>query len=254
MFKTLLLNKSLLLCSALALSFGSMQFERLIEDPVAFAAAHPDRPDADKARDADRHPGKVLNFFGIKPGMHVADFMAGDGYYTEIVSRAVGEGGMVYCQNSPTTLKHYGEKLTKRLEGRGFENVARVDSELTKTDLPKGLDAALLIRFYHDFGWMNLDRAAFNKMVFEQLKPGGIFGVLDHVAADGAGMSVGQTLHRIDPNLVRYEIEAAGFVLEAESFLLRNSADTLDWNIFSDNGARNDKTDRFIYLFRKPLE
>ena len=187
--------------------------------------------------------------------MHVADLMAGDGYYTEIMARALGDTGKVYCQNTAIPLRVFAEKpLTARLARPGLENVVRLDTEFEDVGLPEGLDAAILVRFYHDFGWQEVDRDMFNDMVFSRLKPGGAFGVLDHIAEPGKGISQGKTLHRVDPALVREEIEAAGFVLEAESFLLRNEDDDHTWNIFSDGARRRDKTDRFIYLFRKPLE
>jgi predicted methyltransferase len=247
--KTLLLG----VCFAALVLPGSI--EREIDDPLAAAMALPDRLATDKARDADRMPDQVLDFFGIKRGMHVADLMAGDGYFTEILAHAVGSKGRVYCQNTAIPLKVFAEKpLTARLARPGLEEVVRLDSEFDDSGLPEGLDAAILIRFYHDFGWMEVDRDMFNDMVFSKLKPGGLFGVVDHVAKAGEGISQGQSLHRVDPALVREEIEAAGFVLEAESFLLRNKDDNHEWNIFSDGSKRRDKTDRFIYLFRKPLE
>lgn len=247
--------KALLLASSAALLLVPGIEEREIDDPLAAAASHPDRPEIDKKRDADRKPDRVLDFFGIKRGMHVADLMAGDGYFTEILARAVGPKGKVYCQNTSIPLKVFAEKpLTERLARKGMEDVVRLDTEFDDVGLPEDLDAAILIRFYHDFGWQEVDRALFNDMVFAHLKPGGTFGVLDHVAADGQGMTQSKSLHRVEPSLVREEIEAAGFVLEAESFLLRNPEDSHDWNIFKEGGKFRDKTDRFIYLFRKPLD
>lgn len=247
--------KGFFLSCSIALLLNPVALDRKIDDPLAAAAAHVDRPAADKARDADRKPARVLDFFGIKRGMHVADLMAGDGYYTEILARALGEGSKVYCQNTSIPLRVFAEKpLTQRLARPGMEKVVRLDTEFDDVGLPDGLDVAILIRFYHDFGWQEVDRELFNAMVFEKLKPGGAFGVVDHVAAEGQGISQGKSLHRVDPALVRQEIEAAGFVLEAESFLLRNPKDTHDWNIFREDGKDRDKTDRFIYLFRKPLE
>ncbi|MFT7485983.1 MAG: putative methyltransferase [Candidatus Paceibacteria bacterium] len=229
--------------------------EREIDDPMAAAMLRSDRLESDIARDADRKPNQVLDFFGIKRGMHVADLMAGDGYFTEILARSLGKDGKVYCQNTAIPLKVFAEKpLTTRLSRPGLEGVVRLDTEFEDSGLPEGLDAAILVRFYHDFGWQEVDRDMFNDMVFSKLKPGGIFGVVDHIAKAGEGISQGKTLHRVDPALVREEIEAAGFVLEAESFLLRNTKDDHTWNIFSGGGGRRDKTDRFIYLFRKPLE
>ena len=247
--------KSLLITAFTAALLATTMADRKIDDPIADSLAHPDRSAADKERDLDRFPQRVLDLFGIKRGMHVADIMAGDGYYTEILSRAVGKEGKVYCQNTKIPLDVFARKpLTARLKRPGLENVVRLDREFESDPFPKDLDAATLIRFYHDFGWQKVDRVAFNKMVFEMLKPGGIFGVVDHVALPGKGISEGKSLHRVEPALVRKEIEAAGFVFEAESHALHNPDDTHDWNIFS--GARNsrDKTDRFIYLFRKPLE
>lgn len=249
------MKSSLLICIA-ALSLTSSSYDRVIDDPFAEAMKSTDRIESDKARDPQRKPGRVLDFFGIKRGMHVADVMAGDGYYTEIISKVVGDAGRVYCQNTAIPLRVFAEKpLTERLAREGFDNVTRLDTEFDENHgFPEGLDAAILVRFYHDFGWQEVDRENFNNLIFSVLKPGGTFGVLDHTAADGKGISQGKSLHRVEPALVREEIEAAGFVLEAESFLLKNPDDEHDWNIFTDGGKRRDTTDRFIYLFRKPLE
>ena len=228
--------------------------KRMIVDPAADAVAHPARDAQDKARDADRLPAKVLDFFDLKPGMHIADLMAGDGYYTEIVSHLAGENGVVYCQNTKIPLERFAEApLTERLANNRLPNVVRLDREFDDIGIPQGVDAALLIRFYHDFGWQDVDRDGFNHLIHYLIKPGGVFGVVDHIALPDAGMSVGQSLHRVEPALVRREVEAAGFVLEAESRVLANPEDTHDWNIFSGGGARRDQTDRFAYLFRKPL-
>lgn len=223
-------------------------------DPVRAAVADEGRPAMDLRRDGTRRPAAILDFFDIKPGLRVADIQAGNGYYTELVSRVVGPHGEVYAVNDRVTQRLYGEQLTERLERDGFdaENIVRVDRQLDDMELPAGLDRVLLVRFYHDFEWMEVDRAAFNRDVFESLAPGGVFGVIDHHAKPGTGISAGGTLHRVEASLVREEIEAAGFVLEAESFVLRDDADGRDFNIFSDGQRRRDKTDRFVYYFRKP--
>lgn len=225
------------------------------EDPVAAAVADPGRPEADRARDATRRPETVLKFFGIERGMRVADLMAGTGYYTEILSNAVGRDGTVYCHNSPFVLERFAEgPLSERLARPGFENVERLVSPPDALELPDGLDAALLIRFYHDFYWQGVDRAAFNRAVFAALKPGGVFGVVDHHAEAGSRDRDVQTLHRVDAEMVREEILAAGFVLEATSDALADPSDTRDWNIFAGEGSRRDATDRFVFRFRKPVE
>ena len=130
--------------------------------------------------------------------------------------------------------------------------------------MPQGLDAVLLIRFYHDLYWMpgpdgemgTTDRAAVNRQVFESLAPGGIYGIVDHHAEAGSrdrdAVDPRGGLHRVDRELVIEEILAAGFVLERESDVLANADDTRDWNIFVDDGTRRDKTERFVLRFRKP--
>jgi len=221
----------------------------------AAAVANPDRPPEDTARDANRLPAEVLAFFGIEPGMRVADMMAARGYYTEILSKVVGSEGTIYAQNNSFVLERFADgPLTERLARPGLENVVRIDSEVDDPRLPDGLDAAVLIRFYHDFYWQKADRAAFNSAVFAALKPGSVFGVVDHHAEAGSEDRDVQTLHRVDAEMVRREIEAAGFVLEATSDLLHDPADSLDWNIFVDDGTRRDTTSRFVYRFRKPAE
>lgn len=223
-------------------------------DPVAAACAREDRMPRDLERDGTRHPQRILDFFQIKPGQVVADLQAGDGYYTELLSRIVGKEGRVYCTNNSAPQRVYGPRLTERLERKEFDtrNVVRVDRELDDLQIQGQVDRVLLIRFYHDFVWMEVDRAAFNEMVFQLLKPGGVFGVIDHRSKDGAGVSEGRSLHRVEEKLVREEITAAGFVLEAESHLLSDPTDTRDWNIFEDRGAKNDRTDRFVHFYRKP--
>jgi predicted methyltransferase len=243
-----------LFITAVVLSAAPLFPPSSIDDPVAAAIAHPQRLKSDLARDANRQPARVLDFFNVKRGMKIADLMAGDGYYTEILSRAVGAQGTVVCQNTAIPLRVFaGEPLTARLADHRLPNVQRMDVEFGDLVL-EDLDAAILIRFYHDFGWQKVDRAAFNQLVFRALKPGGVFGVVDHHAKTKAGISEGQRLHRVEAAMVRNEIEAAGFVFEAESYVLNNPNDSLDWNIFSREHTGRDTTSRFVYLFRKPKD
>jgi predicted methyltransferase len=248
--------KILLLAPLAALLFGlTRELDSKIDDPVAAAIVHPDRLKSDLSRDAERMPARILDFFDIKRGMQVVDLMAGDGYYTELLSRAVGKDGTVYCQNTAIPLRVFADApLTERLADERLPNVVRLDEEFADCTIPGGLDVALLVRFYHDFGWQKVDRVAFNKLVFEHLKPGGIFGVVDHNAKAGAGLTEGQRLHRIEADFMRKEIEAAGFVFEAESFVLADPEDKLDWSIFDPKHAGRDTTSRFVHLYRKPLK
>jgi predicted methyltransferase len=228
------------------------------------AVDNPQRTEADRARDADRHPAAVLEFFGLEPGMNVVDVMAGTGYYSEMMASVVGPEGMVIIQNAKFPVESvYGEALDQRmthLQESGVENVQRIDAELDEMELPSNLDGAIFIRFYHDLFWIPVredektDRQEFLRRVYQSLKPGAFFGVIDHHAEAGSGerdaLDRRKGLHRIDIELVKREILEAGFVLDAESDLLQNPDDTRDWNIFSE--GRRDKTDRFVLRFLKP--
>lgn len=224
------------------------------------------RPESDRARDADRKPAEVLDFFGIEPGMRVVDLQATRGYYTELLSAVVGPEGKVYAHNNSFVLNRFAEKplaeRIERLKTAGRTNIERIDAELDELGLPDDLDVAFFVRFYHDLFWLptpdgdKADRGTFLAQIFAALKPGGVFGVIDHHAEAGSGdrdaLDPREGLHRIDVELVKKEILAAGFVLDAESDLLANPEDTRDWNIFVDNGTKRDKTDRFVLRFVKP--
>jgi predicted methyltransferase len=225
--------------------------------PTAPSVANaPDRSDADKKLDAGRHPSELLAFFKIAPGMKVAEIAAGGGYTTELLARAVGPGGKVYGQNSPWILERFAEKpWSERLAKPVMKNVVRVDREF-EDPLPadaKDLDAVICVLFYHDLYWLEADRDKMNRAIFAALKPGGIFGIVDHSAKDGAGSTEVKTLHRVEEKLVRSEIEKAGFKLRAEGTFLKNPSDPRDWN--ASPGAAGEKrgtSDRFVLAFEKP--
>lgn len=210
------------------------------------------RPAEDRARDQDRKPFEVLSFFGITPGMHVADIVGGDGYYTEILARYVGSEGRVYLQNTPMIVEKYiGKALEARLARIDTGNVERMDVDFDALKLPAGkLDAVMMFLFYHDTYGYALDRAKLNKTIFDALKPGGVYAIIDHHAPSGTGTNHVKDTHRIEPDVVRKDIEAAGFVFDGESEILRNPGDDRTRNVF-DPGIRG-KTDQFVLRFRKP--
>jgi predicted methyltransferase len=118
---------------------------------------------------------------------------------------------------------------------------------------PRKLDVFWIAQNYHDLHDKFLgpvDVPAFNRQVFEALKPGGLYVVLDHTAAKGAPAEVTETLHRIEPETVKREIEAAGFQLVGESRILANPADSREKEVF--DPAIRGRTDQFILKFRKP--
>lgn len=241
-------------CILLSLGLFSCQLPQPAEDFAANSMQHVERLESDFERDKERKPAEVLNFFEIQPGMNVADVMAGDGYYTELLSRMVGPSGNVYCQNTAIPLRVFADgPLTKRLANQRLPNVTRLDMEFEEDGFPTDLDVAILVRFYHDFQWQEVDRSAFNKLMYASLKPGGVFGVIDHHAKPGAGISEGKRLHRVEADFLQKEMEAAGFVLEKQSDMLINGSDTLDWSIFDPEHEGRDTTSRFVYFFRKPF-
>lgn len=215
-----------------------------------------DRAEEDRALDGGRRPEETLAFFGIRDGMTVADLFAGGGYTTELLARAVGRRGRVYGQNNRFLLERFAEApWSARLRKRVNARVVRVDRELDAPLPPEAqnLDAVIFILAYHDTVWMNTDRAAMNRAVFDALRPGGVYGIIDHAAAPGHAVADVQTLHRIERSVVVSEIEAAGFQLAGEAFFLANPDDTYDWNASPREAAeRRGTSDRFVLRFEKP--
>jgi predicted methyltransferase len=216
----------------------------------------PDRSEDDRKLDRGRHPGETLAFFGIAPGMKVADLMGGGGYTTELLVRAVGPTGAVYGQNTKLVLDRFAEKpWSARLAKPIMKSVIRADRDLEDPLPPeaKNLDAVFLVLFYHDSVWQKVDRDRMNRAVFQALKPGGVYAVIDHSGRPGTGITETQTFHRIEEKVVREEVERAGFKLGAEGAFLRNPADTRDWNDSPREAAdRRGTSDRFVLKFVKP--
>lgn len=212
---------------------------------------NPDRLDADRVLDQRREPQKLLEFYGVRPGMRVLDLSAGRGYNTELLARVVGPEGRVYAQNSPALIPAAARAaLDERLQRPVMRNVAHVLREFEDPVPPeaRGLDLVTFNFNYHDTAWLGTDRAQMNRAVFDALKRGGIYVVADHSATPGAGTSVAKSLHRIEESLVRREVEAAGFRLIATADFLRNPADRREVSVFK-NTVRNDE---FVLKFRKP--
>jgi predicted methyltransferase len=215
-----------------------------------------DRTDADRALDAGRHPGEMLAFYGVKPGMKVAEIFAGSGYTAELLARAVGKTGAVYAVNNKFALEKFAAKpWGERLARPAMKNVVRVDREFDDPLPPeaKDLDAVFSVLVYHDLFWLKTDRDKMNAAIFKALKPGGVYAVIDHSGRTGTGSSEVLTLHRIEQSIVRAEIERAGFTLASEGGFLRNPQDTRDWNDSPKAAAdRRGTSDRFAMLFVKP--
>ena len=212
------------------------------------------RDAADRARDAGRKPAEVIAFLGIEAGMSVIDVIAAGGYYTEVLSLTVGSHGTVYSQNPKRVLEFRDgandKALTKRLADSRLANVVRWDRETAELDLTEGsLDAAVTALNFHDIynGAGKEAALGFSQSIFKVLKPGGVFGVIDH---DGMADMDNAKLHRIEGQLVLDTLRAAGFDIESSSELLRNPDDDHSKMVF--DPAIRGKTDRFLVKARKP--
>jgi len=216
------------------------------------------RTENDKERDAGRKPAQVLEFFAIRPGMTVLDMFAGGGYYTEIISNIVGPDGSVISHSNEAYRQFVGDEAVQRYGNDRLPNVEILMAENNELALPDDkFDAITMILAYHDIyyedpdnGWPKINGPALVAELYSGLKPGGVLGVVDHVAQTGSPRQTGGTLHRIDPAIVISELEMAGFVLDAESAILRNPDDDHSLNM-ADPAIRGN-TDRIVMRFIKP--
>jgi len=227
-----------------------------IHPAIQAAIDHPDRPAADRQRDATREPGKVLEFFGVRPGMTLLEVFATDGVTAEILSRVVGANGRVYMHNPAYYYERRGpEAVAARLANDRLPNVVRLDAPLNDMKLPPAsLDGAIMNLVFHDFFWLSDDVPDVLADVYAALKPGGFVGVLDHAAPAGTGAEYAksrESQHRIDEDFARRLFLEAGFVLEAESQMMRHPEDDRAKPFFAPE-LRGKQTDRFMLRFRKP--
>jgi predicted methyltransferase len=248
--------KSNLLLAAVAAMALSSAGAALAAPTAAVTAAVADkgRPAEDTARDADRKPAEMLDFAGVKPGQTVADFLPGGGYFTRIFAKAVGPKGAVYAiiSEAQAANKDKPPAVAAIAADPNYGNVKVVAANFQTFTLPTPADVIWTSQNYHDLHLtrLNLDVAAVNKAVFNALKPGGYYIVLDHAAPAGTPVDAANTLHRIDPAIVKTELEAAGFKLVGESKVLRNPKDDYTKNVF--DPAVRGHTDQFIYKFQRP--
>lgn len=217
---------------------------------VAALLADPGRSDADRARDAARKPAEVLAFAQVRPGWTVGEYTPGGGYFTRLLSPAVGPKGRVYAYPPSEIVKLLPKHLADAQANAAAAPLKNV-TVLTGTNgafgAPEPLDLVLTAQNYHDLHTRYAPPGAaqaFNAAVFRALKPGGRYVIVDHRGAEP------DRLHRIDPAQVRREVEAAGFVFDGESAALADPADPGTAAVF-DRAVRG-KTDQFMLRFRKP--
>ena len=202
---------------------------------------------------------ELISFSRVDAGATVIDVYPGDGDWTRIFSDVVGPEGRVYSF-VPAEVAHFKNDPVGRMQALakepGRENVEVISADLVAMPQPtRPADVLWLHLFYHDLHTALMQAkgataADFNRTVYERLKSGGYYVIVDHATAAGVGMSNAQSLHRIDPASVREEVEAAGFVLDAESTVLANKDDPHSSKVF--DPSIKGETDRFAYRFVKP--
>lgn len=247
-----------IVAAALALSIASGPVMAAPQPTIAAAVAASDRSADNVKLDAGRKPAEVLQFLGLKPGMHVLDLFGGNAYWAEVMAPVVGPKGHDTVWE-PT--QFYSDK-TKQSFGAfaaKHPNVSIVVSPFEAPALPKNYaDLVILNDNYHDTYWQSdkygiprMDPNAFLKAVYASMKPGAVIGVIDHVASPNSDTrATVDKFHRIDPEVVKADFKRAGFVLAGSSDILRNPADDHTLLVF-DPKIRG-KTDRFVFKFRKP--
>jgi len=226
---------------------------------VAAAVADAGRPDADKQKDSGRKPAESVAFAGIKKGDKVADLLPGAGYYTRIFSKVVGDTGVVYAvqppprpnPNAPAGTTPPPPAVATIAADPAYKNVKVVIGPPSEYKLPEPVDVVWTSLNYHDIHNAPNDAyVAFNKAAFDALKPGGTYIVVDHAAEPGSGTRDTSALHRIDPEVVKKEVVAAGFKLESSGDVLKNKDDPHTANVHDDKIRW--QTDQFILKFVKP--
>lgn len=225
---------------------------------VMAAIKSAERPATDKERDSLRKPADVLKLAGVAPGMTVLDINAAGGYYSELLSRVVGAEGKVYAHNGPVYWAFMKNTVPARYADGRLGNVEHIHNGMETFNLPgNSVDAALSVLAYHDYyfthearpggGYEDVSKVL--DSLFQVIKPGGHVVIVDHVGPEGSGPEDFDKLHRIDPTVVREQMEAAGFTFAGEADALSNPEDDHAGSPFAPE--IRGKTDRFVYLFRK---
>jgi predicted methyltransferase len=237
----------------------------LSDAQIAAIVNSPDRSTSDRENDARRKPAQMLAFIGLRPGMVALDLMAGGGYTTELLSRAIGPTGMVYGQAQPRDpnrpaaagARPPGSAVADRDARLRSANVAAAPIAIAlqrlvdpvPPALAQGkLDLVTLMFNYHDLGFLGEGRSQMNRSIFLALKPSGLYVIADHAGRPGTGISESTTLHRIEETFLRSEVEAAGFKLVATGSFLRNPADPRD----RETPDPPQPKDEFVLKFVKP--
>ena len=247
------MKSNLLLVAAAAIALTTGMAQAAPSAAVTAAVADKGRPEADTKRDADRKPAEMMEFAGVKPGSKVADFIPGGGYFPRIFSKTVGPKGKVYAVTNPAPANAATPPAIFGIAADPqYGNITVSQTGVASFALPEQVDVFWTAQNYHDLfaRSRNVDIAKVDKLIFDAIKPGGVFIVLDHAAAPGTPIDPDDKLHRIDPAHVKAQLISSGFKFEGESTVLRNPNDDHTKGVF--DPAVRGKTDQFIYKFRKP--
>lgn len=219
---------------------------------IVAAIADERRPQADRDRDALRHPAEIMAFTGVQPGWRIADIGPGAGYYSRLFAVAVGDEGRVYGVDRPGTAER---PRALAAVAPTYSNITHLTDGYQGWTIAEPLDAVFVSQIYHDWFYpqLNVDVPALNRAIFNALKPGGVYVIIDHAAAAGHTINTADPqadIHRIDRAQIIREVTEAGFVLDGESEVLRNPNDNLSARVFE--GDVRGRTDQFVLRFRRP--
>ena len=229
-------------------SLGPYTLPEGTPDYIRQAIESPERTDAEKARDSSRRPAEVLMMSGIKPGDHIIEIAGVGQYYTKILSAVVGPNGKVDVYDLPYTERFAGE--ASRAFAAAHPNTTYHQEDYNNSAFPADVDVVFNMLYYHDLILQKIDTAKMNAKLLASLKPGSAYVVEEHKAEDGSGARDVEKLHRIDVQIVKDELLAAGFKLEVDSPILAHPDDDRTWMVFT-QGQRG-TTDRALFIFRKP--
>lgn len=236
---------------ALGSAVGALTHAQQDTGSLQAALSAPERSAEDKARDAESKPAEVMEFLGVGSGMTALDVIAAGGYWTEVLSGAVGSSGKVYSQNPEFFLQRGGDEFVQREQAKveRLGNIEPIHGDLGDAGIEGEVDVAITSMNYHDVYNNGGDEAgtAFLRGIYDVLKPGGVLGIIDHVGIAGQDNAA---FHRIETAAVKRTLEAAGFTVDAESDLLANEDDDHMRNIRDESLERSDK---MLIRARKPM-
>ncbi len=245
----------------IACSFGAQaQFrpEKLspIGEKIEVALKSDIRTPAEKERDRERRPRQTLEFFGLRDDMRVVELMPAGGWYTKILGQILADKGQLYealGTDQIAALASQNPELARIKVVPGDAATMPAADKPGLYDLAgssfgvKDADLVLTFRNLHNFSPAGRDKL--NRMVFEALKPGGFYGVVDHSRRHNEPDNP-ENVRRMDPVRIIKEVEAAGFQFVDYSGLHYRPDDELRYEVSRKTVTGN--TDRFTLLFRKP--